>query len=68
MFYILFHAHVHVTDNKPNFVAEKAAWFFFFNHLTFFRITYFKYIVKHQVIFLAENVHYMLNFIKRLTL
>lgn len=37
MFDILFHAHVHVTDNKPNFVVEKAACFF--NHLTFFRIT-----------------------------
>lgn len=60
MFDILFHAHVHVTDNKPNFVVEKAAWFFF-NHLTFFRITYFKYIVKHQVIFLAENVHFMFH-------
>lgn len=60
MYDILFHAHVHVTDNKPNFVVEKAACFFF-NHLTFFRITYFKYIVKHQVIFLAENVHFMLH-------
>lgn len=28
MFDILFHAHVHVTDNKLNFVVEIAAWFF----------------------------------------
>lgn len=58
---ISYFMHMYMSRITNQILLLKKLPGFFFNHLTFFRITYFKYIVKHQVMFLAENVHFMLH-------